>query len=1045
MIPRISHSENTPQIVQSFLAKLRNSNFSGDIQHDYASRLVTATDNSIYQVLPQAVVFPKNYKEIQAVLKIADQQQFRHSIKITPRGGGTGTNGQSLTEGIVLDCSRYMNRILETNLKEGWVRVEPGVVLDQLNEHLAQKNVFFAPDLSPSNRATLGGMVNTDACGKGSRIYGRTSDHVLELSCILSNGEVLESVPLDTEKLNSYKRKSGITGEVFKVVDRVVLEKADLIEEVFPKMNRFMTGYNLAKVYSNAEKKFNLNYLLSGSEGTLAIVSEAKLRLTALPKHKLLLVVKYEDFDDALRDAEILLENDPAAIETIDEKILSLAKEDEIYLKIKDFIADESGKSGKKFRPTRTISLIEFCGNNRKNLEKQVSALCKKIDAKKNKSGEATGYYRTSDPQEIKDLWSLRKKGVGLLGNTKGERKPLPFVEDTAVPPENLAGYIREFRKLLESYGLEYAMFGHVDVGCLHVRPALDLKNPDEEAWIRELSDKVVTLVKKYGGVMWSEHGRGFRSEYTADFFGKELHQDLRRIKEAFDPDNRLNPGKIVTPLSKNADKVVPLEGPLRGHKDRQIAPVLLKEYESAINCNGNGACFDYLPANVMCPSSRITRDRIHSPQGRAGLMREWLRLLSMTRSAEHSERNKVATDFNGESQKKSIGLNLFLSVFQKIKNTLCKKQGEYDFSHEVYESMVGCLVCKACVTQCPVHVNVPDFRSKFLNHYHSRYLRPLKDYLVGSTETVGRLFSNMPRPANAIFSWKLSRKLLKNQIGLRDLPQYSPESVRLRLLNSAAPEFDVDMMIALTREELEGSVIMLQDAFTSFYESQVVLEYYQLLCKLGFKVYVAPFHPNGKPLHVKGFLSQFQKVAEKNTKWLAHVARCGIPMVGLDPSIVLTYRDEYLKILGENQLTFEVMLPQEFLITRTEILLKHAVSVKDNLQDYQLLGHCTEKTDAQLSQEQWKEVFKLLGLSLRLIPVGCCGMAGTYGHETEHYEESRGIYNLSWKKKIPEDHFLRQNILTTGFSCRSQIKRFEGFRPLHPLQALLREINLFN
>ncbi|HBL55682.1 MAG TPA: glycerol-3-phosphate dehydrogenase, partial [Deltaproteobacteria bacterium] len=219
----------------------------------------------------------------------------------------------------------------------------------------------------------------------------------------------------------------------------------------------------------------------------------------------------------------------------------------------------------------------------------------------------------------------------------------------------------------------------------------------------------------------------------------------------------------------------------------------------------------------------------------------------------------------------------------------------------------------------------------------------------------------------------------------------------------------------------------------------------YQLLCKLGFKVYVAPFHPNGKPLHVKGFLSQFQKVAEKNTKWLAHVARCGIPMVGLDPSVVLTYRDEYLKILGENQLTFEVMLPQEFLITRTEILLKHAVSVKDNLQDYQLLGHCTEKTDAQLSQEQWKEVFKLLGLSLRLIPVGCCGMAGTYGHETEHYEESRGIYNLSWKKKIPEDHFLRQNILTTGFSCRSQIKRFEGFRPLHPLQALLREINLFN
>jgi Fe-S oxidoreductase len=519
----------------------------------------------------------------------------------------------------------------------------------------------------------------------------------------------------------------------------------------------------------------------------------------------------------------------------------------------------------------------------------------------------------------------------------------------------------------------------------------------------------------------------------------------LRRIKEAFDPNNRLNPGKIVTPLSLKTDKVVSLEGPLRGHKDRQIAPELLKEYESAINCNGNGACFDYSSKNVMCPSSRITRDRIHSPQGRAGLMREWLRMLSLTKAAENSERKKTVADFNGVSQKNSDSINYFQVLAQKIKNSLRKNQGEYDFSHEVYESMAGCLVCKACVTQCPVHVNVPDFRAKFLNLYHSRYLRPLKDYLVGTTETAGRLFSNIPYPVNAVFNWSLSRKLLKNYVGLRDLPQYSPESVRQRLLKSTAPEFDLEKLIALAPEEMDGSVILLQDAFTSFYESQVVLEFYQLLCKLGFTVYVAPFHPNGKPLHVKGFLRQFRKVAEKNTKWLAHVARCRIPLVGLDPSVVLTYRDEYLKILGENQLPFEVLLPQEFLVKKSAKLKKQAFSGNGILQDYQLLGHCTEKTDAQLSQQQWKEVFAQFGLSLRLIPVGCCGMAGTYGHETKHFEESRGIYNLSWKNKIPEDPFLRQNILTTGFSCRSQIKRFEGFLPLHPLQALLREINSAN
>ena len=1025
MIPRISLSESRPQFVHNFLSELRESTFSGDIKHDFGTRLVTATDNSIYQVLPQAVVYPKNTEDIQTVLKITEQQQFRQSIKITPRGGGTGTNGQSLTEGVVLDCSRFMNRILETNFKDGWVRVEPGVVLDQLNEHLAPHKVFFAPDLSTSNRATLGGMVNTDACGKGSRIYGRTSDHIIELTCILSSGEVLQSIPLDSETLAEYKQKSGISGNVFKVVDQVVSDKAELIQEVFPKMSRFMTGYNLAKVYENSAKNFNLNYLLSGSEGTLAVVSEAKLRLTQLPKHKRLLVVKYEAFDDALRNAEVLVESDPSAIETIDEKILSLAKEDEIYLKIKNFIADETGKPESKNHPTRTINLVEFCGSNKSNLEKQVAALCKIIDAKKYDSGEATGYYRTSDSQEISDLWNLRKKGVGLLGNTKGEKKPLPFVEDTAVPPKNLASYISEFRKLLESFGLEYAMFGHVDVGCLHVRPALDLKNPEEESWIRELSDKVVELVKKYEGVMWSEHGRGFRSEYTAEFFGEELHQDLRRIKEAFDPNNRLNPGKIVTPLSLS-DQVVRLEGPLRGHKDRQITPELLKEYESAINCNGNGACFDFSPDHVMCPSSRITRDRVHSPQGRAGLMREWLRILSLNQGVSASANKPRGFLYN---------------LLNKVQKSWRKKHGEYDFSHEVYESMAGCLVCKACATQCPVHVDVPELRSKFLDLYHSRYLRPLKDYLVGSTESFGRLFSQMPSVANIFFSWPLSSMLLKEQIGLRDLPEYSPEPVRRRLLNSAAPAFDLDGLILRTPEELEQSVILLQDAFTSFYESQLVLEFYELLCHLGYTVYVAPFHPNGKPLHVKGFLDKFQKVAEKNTKWLIHVARSGIPMVGLDPSVVLTYRDEYLKILGENELPFEVLLPQELLVKSSEKFREFAVSAKSNLPEYQLLGHCTEKTQVQLSQEQWQEVFKVFGLSLQLIPVGCCGMAGTYGHETEHFEESRGIYNLSWKNKIPADQFLRQNILATGFSCRSQVKRFEGFRPLHPLQALLREI----
>ena len=1025
MIPRLSLSERIPQVVQGFLAELRQSKFSGKINHDYATRVVTSTDNSIYQVLPQAIISPKNISDIQTVMSIADKKQFRKNIKITARGGGTGTNGQSLSDGIVLDCSRFMNRILEINLKQGWVRVEPGVVLDQLNKYLEPHNVFFAPDLSPSNRATLGGMVNTDACGKGSRIYGRTSNHVIELSCVLSNGELLKSIPLDDSALSEYKNKPGLAGKVFKIVDEIVSRKADLIDRIFPKMNRFMTGYNLAKVYGNTENRFNLNYLLCGSEGTLAVVCEAKLRLTQLPKYKHLLVVKYESFDDALRDAEILVESDPTAIETIDEKILSLARTDEIYNKIKSFIADETDNSGTKTRPTRTINLIEFSGNNKNKLEKRIASLCKIIEQNKNESGKATGYYKTTDPKEINDLWNLRKKGVGLLGKTIGERKPIPFVEDTAVPVKNLARYISEFKKLLDSYDLEYAMFGHVDVGCLHVRPALDLKKPEEEVWVRELSDQVVGLVKKYDGVMWSEHGRGFRSEYTVDFFGKELHQDLQYIKEAFDPNNRLNPGKIVTPYS-HKDPVVPLEGPLRGQKERQIHQDYLKEYQSAMHCNGNAACFDYSHDSVMCPSSRITRESIHSPKGRASLIREWLRLLSL-------KQQKTLP----EIKRKGVIQNFLSKFFISLR----KIQGEYDFSHEVYESMAGCLVCKACVTQCPVNVDVPEFRSKFLELYHSRYFRPVKDYLVGSTESLGRLFSQMPWLINSFLSLPLCRELLKKQIGLRDFPEYSPESVRKRLLNYDQTAFNLDDLYTLSAKESKRSVILLQDAFTSFYESQVVVEFYQLLKKLDFSVYVAPFHPNGKPLHVKGFLTKFRNVAERNTKWLTHVGGAGIPIVGLDPSIVLTYRDEYLRILGQKDLPFKVQLPQEFLMMNSKNCRRHSVKVKQNIEEYHLLGHCTEKTTAEGSLELWKDVFDLFGLDLMLINAGCCGMAGTYGHETEHYEESLGIYNLSWRKKIPEDPFYRQKILVTGFSCRSQVKRFDGFRPLHPVQALLREI----
>ncbi|MEC7217627.1 MAG: FAD-binding and (Fe-S)-binding domain-containing protein, partial [SAR324 cluster bacterium] len=811
MIPRLAQVEPAQGRYLAFLETLGRQGFQGEIRSDYGTRLVQSTDNSIYQILPQAAVFPINKSDLKILLKLAAHEKYR-DIRFAPRGGGTGTNGQSLTDGIIIDCSRHMNDIRELNLEQGWVKVGPGVVLDQLNDFLRPHGVFFAPNLSPSSRATLGGMINTDACGKGSRVYGRTSDHLLELSCLLSNGEELHSVPLHPKELTEWKEASGRTGDVYRVVDEIVCRQAELIEEVFPKMSRFMTGYNLARVYSNDQRPvFNLNYLLAGSEGTLAVVHEAKLRLTPLPAFQELIVVKYESFDDALRAAGILVQSDPTAIETVDEKILGLAREDEIYHKVKDFVADEGS------RPTRTINLVEFSGNEKSEVNAKVDQLAKIISERKEISGEATGFYRTNIPEEIRDLWNLRKKGVGLLGNTKGRRKPIPFVEDTAVPPENLAAYICEFRDLLESFGLEYAMFGHVDVGCLHVRPALDLKTTEDEEIVRKISDGVCRLVRKYGGVMWAEHGRGFRTEYTEEHFGSELYQELRRIKQVFDPFNQLNPGKIVTPL-ESKEQTVSVEAPLRGHRDRQIHSNWQDEFAVTISCNGNGACFHYDPNHVMCPSSKITRDRIHSPKGRAGIMREWLRQLSMAGAPD---------------EVRSSG-----GWAARLLNS-AKKHREYDYSHEVFEAMSGCLACKACASQCPVHVDVPEFRSKFLHEYYGRYLRPLRDYLVGTTEWSGQILSKIPRFGNALLGNALSTKELKQLVGLIDAPALSTPNLTHQL-TKVEGLLTIEELSKLPNDQKQSSVILLQDAFTSFYEAPLVIHFVNLLQSLGFRVCVA-------------------------------------------------------------------------------------------------------------------------------------------------------------------------------------------------------------
>ena len=995
MIPRLSFRESQTPDLARFFEQLKKTPFSGEVRSDFASRLSLSTDNSIYQILPQSVVFPRTPEDLIHLFKLADRDIFK-SIHFSPRGGGTGTNGQSLSGGMAIDVSKYMNQILEVNLEEQWVRVQPGVVLDRLNAFLKPHGYFFALEISPSSRATIGGAINTDACGKGSRIYGRTSDNLLELTWVLPDGTVGNSSGCDLNQLERVKQESGRLGKIYRQVDEIVSAKQQLIEETFPKMPRFMTGYNLAKVYSQNRECFDLNRIIAGSEGTLAVVTEAKLKLTPIPQHKVLLVLHYHGFNDALADAETLLKSDPAAIETIDEKILELAKLDEIYDAVRDSIGE-----------AQAINLVEFTGSSLEEIREKVDRISQKLDW-------AIGYYLAKSDREIADLWQLRKKGVGLLGNRPGARKPIAFIEDTAVPPQNLAAYIAEFQELLTQYHLDYAMFGHVDVGCIHVRPALDLKVPEDEGLIRELSDKVVALVRKYGGVMWGEHGKGFRSEYTPVFFGDELYRDLRKIKAAFDPENRFNPGKIVTPLGSE-EKVAPLESPLRGHFDRQVPESTRKNYESAFNCNGNGACFNVDLDGVMCPSYKENRDRIHSPKGRASLLREWLRQLAISEEGEKPE-----------------------NVFAKLWHTLGKFSGVYDYSHEVYAGMHGCLACKACATQCPIHVDIPALKSQFLDRYHTRYLRSPRDYLTGYIEFLLQWQSRAPRFWNAIAFNPLSRWGMAQFFGLIDLPKLAVPTLAESLACHNLPSFNLDALV-----DAENGVILLQDVLTSFYEPQLVLDTYDLLRQLGYTVWVPPFFPSGKPLQVLGFLPQFRERVDRNAEFLQQLGRSGIPIVGIEPSITLTYRDEYAQISPNLP---QVRLLQEFLVehcdrlsSNSEILSGSANAQNCNETSYYLLSHCTEKTLALGSPRQWQQVFEAMGLSLSLVEVGCCGMAGMYGHQREHSAASRGIYQMSWEKHLMS--MPQPSVLATGYSCRSQVARCSGWMPRHPVRVLLEKI----
>lgn len=938
-------------IQKDFLKQLEKSGFTGDLSTSKSNQVIYSTDNSIYEVAPSGIIFPKNIDDVELIFQLLKQESF-HTIKVTARGGGTSTNGQSINDGLIVDYSRYMNKIINIDVDNMTADVEPGVILDQLNLALRKHNLYFPPNISPSNRATIGGMVNTDACGQGSCAHGRTSDNIADLTIhsLITDGAISSK--------NPPKDIKTALGDILDKAKNIYSSKH---------LSRTSTGYNIEKSYANDH--LNLNYLISGSEGTLVLVSKVTVKLKKLPLKKRLVFLSYDNFDKALSDAEKLASLTPNAVETVDENVINLARKDIIWEKVGGLIGNNINAS---------VNIVEFCYDDLEkfeNHEKELENLLENLDI------SSINHVFISDDNKISDIWGLRKKGVGLLGAMQGGRRPIPFVEDTIVPTQHLADYIKGFREILKKHNIQYGMFGHVDAGCLHVRPALDMKQSDNRKLIRQISDEVSELLLKYNGLLWGEHGKGFRGEYAEKFLGEKVLKAFGQIKGYFDPFNQLNHGKISTGSKNNLTKIDDV--PTRGEFDEGISQNNYQEFENILNCNGNALCFNLDKNTAMCPSYKVSNNRLYSPKGRAMLFKEWLRL-----------NPKIP------SIKQDVKSNWLANLTIKIRNLFC-----HHFDKEVYASFSKCLGCKACNSQCPIKVSIPDAKAYFLNLFFIKNFRKPQDYLIGYIERIITLFGKYPKISNALFRNVLLSGIIKKIFGIAHILSFNPAPTKLTPVKS------------------DKKIYLLRESYTNYYLGDEFSSTFNVLTKLGFEVKTTKIFENGKALHSKGFLNSFRKIVRKNISYFKTLENH--PMLTIDPSITLSYQDEYQRFSDEK---LDVIYLPTFLDK-----LDFTAKLPDN-RNYHLILHCSEQSNIANISKIWQNIFTKFGVNLNVIQAGCCGMSGSFGTETQNIKDSKTIFQDNWEniiKQLSEDK--NNIIMVSGSSCKSQIERFSKYKSSHP------------
>jgi FAD/FMN-containing dehydrogenase/Fe-S oxidoreductase len=954
----------------------------GDLKNDKISTTIYSTDASVYKEEPLAVAWPRGSSDIRKILSFAEKEK----TNVTMRAGGTSLAGQVVSSGIIVDISKYMNRILEINKEEMWVRVEPGVVLDELNIKLREYGLYFGPETSTSNRCNIGGMVGNNACGSRSLIYGSTRDHTIELKTILSDGSEAIFGPLGKEAFSDKCNLDNLEGEIYRNIKSILDDdfnkktiKAEYPDSKIPRRN---TGYALdllleSEIFDpDSDRKFNFCKVLAGSEGTLAVITEAKLNLIPLPPdNKLLVCIHFKNRNDAFKANLVVLKYNPSAVEMMDHKVLELT-EDNISQRKNRFFLD--GKPG-------SILIVEFLRSNIKELDETAFEMINEL--------KAAGYgysYPVVRGKDIPKVWELRKAGLGVLANMKGDSKPVTLMEDTAINVIQLPSYIEDVEKMLASFDKSAVFHAHIGTGELHIRPILNLKDPQDVDLFRKIGLEAAKLVKKYRGSLSGEHGDGrLRGEFIPFMLGDHIYGLLKQLKECWDPRYILNSGKIInTPQMNSFLRYVPGQPTkeIETYYDFSSSFGIIREAEK---CNGSADCRkSALIGGIMCPTYMATGDEDKTTRARANIVREYL-----------------------------------------------KKEGDHWDSREIYDILDLCIGCKGCKSECPSNVDMARIKSEFLQHWQDRHGISLRTRLISYISVINKIGSYAPPAYNFILKNSITSGILRKVSGI------APKRSIPLIYKTTLKRWIKKNLSSLNPQNPTGSVCLFVDEFTDFNDTEAGIATIRLLTSLNYRVVTAHHKVSARTFLSKGLVRTARKIINENITALSDIIGENLPLIGIEPSAILGFRDEYPELaeanlkLAAGKIAANTYMVDEFILREFRSgNIDRSLFIEEDVKIL-LHAHCQQKAIA--SSASTAEMLSIpSGYSVKEIPSGCCGMAGSFGYEKEHFELSNKIGELVL---FPEVRNSAESVIIAapGTSCRHHIKDGTGRVALHPAVIL--------